>query len=113
LNAPVVLRDENGHLLPGARLNPTGRPTSAIAELRERFGKDVPKYFERLVKLTYSKNETIALQALREVLDRLIGKPIAVVESTHTRIDLGQLYLQALKQANEPRAIEAETNTAP
>jgi hypothetical protein len=111
-NVPVQ-RDELGRLLPGRSLNPGGRQLNALTELREKFGKDLPKYFERLVKLSASKNETIALQALREILDRLIGKPIAVVESVHTRVDLGQLYLQALKQANEPRAIEGETNTAP
>jgi hypothetical protein len=102
-------RDERGFLLPGARLNPSGRPTSEIAAARQKYGgKNALKYFERLDKLTHSKNESIALQATREILDRLIGKPVAVVESTHTRYDMGAMYLEALRKANEPRPIDAD-----
>jgi hypothetical protein len=38
----------------------------------------------------------------RELLDRLLGKPVAVVESAHTSVDIGQLYLSALQRANQP-----------
>jgi hypothetical protein len=80
-------------------LNPGGR-TRAIEELKAKYSQKVPEFFERLIELSHSKNETIALQATRELLDRLIGKPAISVDTTHTRVDIAQLYLQALKQAN-------------
>jgi hypothetical protein len=53
-----------------------------------------------LIELSHSKNETIALQATRELLDRLIGKPAISVDTTHTRVDIGAMYLKALQQVN-------------
>jgi hypothetical protein len=102
MNEPVVAtRRPNGTLLPGhANLNPGGRPRNAIEELRAKYSHRLPELFEGLFQLTNSQNEQIQLQAIREILDRLIGKPVAVVESTHTRVDIAALYLQALKQAN-------------
>ena len=55
---------------------------------------------ERLAELTQSSNETIRLQSLREILDRLLGKPPVAIDATHTKLDVGQLYLAALKRAN-------------
>jgi hypothetical protein len=110
MNMPVkvnVERAVDGKLLPGRSLNPGGRPTGEIALAREKYGgKYSLKYFKRLDELTLSKNESISLQAIREILDRLIGKPVAVVESTHTRYDMGAMYLEALRKANEPQTIE-------
>jgi hypothetical protein len=81
-------------------LNPGGRPRNAIEELRAKYSHRLPEFMDRLIELSKSPNETIQLQAIRELLDRLIGKPVAVVESTHTRVDIASLYLQALKQVN-------------
>jgi len=33
-------------------------------------------------------------------LDRLLGKPPVAIDATHTKLDVGQLYLDALKRAN-------------
>jgi len=33
-------------------------------------------------------------------LDRLLGKPPVAIDATHTKLDVGQLYLAALKRAN-------------
>jgi hypothetical protein len=44
-----------------------------------------------------------AKAAVREFFDRLVGKPPVAVDSTVTKIDMGQLYLQAVKLANLPR----------
>jgi hypothetical protein len=33
-------------------------------------------------------------------LDRLVGKPVAVVESQHVGLDLSQLYLEALRRSS-------------
>jgi hypothetical protein len=55
---------------------------------------------DRLFDLTRSKNEQIVLQATREIFDRLLGKPVAVVESQHVGLDLSQLYLRALQRSS-------------
>ena len=33
-------------------------------------------------------------------MDRLLGKPPVAIAATHTKLDVGQLYLAALKRAN-------------
>ena len=33
-------------------------------------------------------------------MDRLLGKPPVAIDATHTKLDVGQLYLAALKRAN-------------
>jgi hypothetical protein len=37
---------------------------------------------------------------LKEIFDRLCGKSAVFVDATHTKLDVGQLYLAALKRAN-------------
>jgi hypothetical protein len=98
MNAPA--RRPNGTVMPGTVLNPGGRPRTAIEELRAKYSHRLPELFESLFQLTNSKNESIALQATREILDRLLGKPAISVDTTHTRVDIASLYLQALKEAN-------------
>ena len=80
--------------------NPGGRPRSTIEQVREALLPDLPLFLERLAELTQSSNETIRLQALREVFERLCGKSAVFVDATHTKVDIGQLYLAALKRAN-------------
>jgi hypothetical protein len=60
----------------------------------------LPELFDGLFQLTNSENETIRLQAIREILDRLLGKPAVFVDATHTKVDIASLYLQALQRAN-------------
>jgi hypothetical protein len=99
MNVPA--RRANGQLIGGqGSLNPSGRPANAIASLRERYLPKLPEYFQVLEKLIKSDNESMRLAAVRELLDRLVGKPQVVVESSHTRVDIGQLYLAALQRAN-------------
>ena len=100
MSTPAVRRAPNGHLLPGASLNPGGRPRTAIETARAQLMPQLPLFLERLAELTQSSNETIRLQALREILDRLLGKPPVAIDATHTKLDVGQLYLAALKRAN-------------
>jgi hypothetical protein len=102
MNEPVVAtRRPNGTLLPGhANLNPGGRPRNAIEELRAKYSHRLPEFMDRLIELSKSPNESVALGALKDLLDRLLGKPAISVDTTHTRVDIAQLYLQALKQAN-------------
>jgi hypothetical protein len=100
-NAPVK-RDAHGHLLPGSRLNPGGRPRGVIEEVRERLGPHTAEFCTALVELVRSPNEATRLAAVREFFDRLVGKPPVAVDTTVTKVDIGALYLQALKVANAP-----------
>ena len=84
----------------GYTANPGGRPRSTIEQVREALLPDLPLFLERLAELTQSSNETIRLQALREILDRLLGRSAVFVDTTHTRVDIGAMYLAALKRAN-------------
>jgi hypothetical protein len=34
------------------------------------------------------------LAAIREILDRLLGKPAVFVDAVHTKVDVGAMYLQ-------------------
>ena len=56
----------------------------------------LPELFDGLIELTKSDSENIRLQALREIFDRLLGKPAVFVDATHTRVDVGQLYLAVI-----------------
>jgi hypothetical protein len=99
MNAPT--RRPNGTMLPGHTPNPGGRPRTAIEELRARYLPRLPEFFDGLVELaTNSQSEMVRLAAIREILDRLLGKPAVVVDATHTKVDVGQLYLAALRRAN-------------
>jgi hypothetical protein len=99
MSAPVERRPD-GTLLPGSQLNAGGRPRGAIEEFRARFNPRMPEIAEVLLELMRSPNEATRLSAVREILDRLLGKPAVFVDATNTRVDIGQLYLAALKRAN-------------
>jgi hypothetical protein len=100
-DAPVK-RDACGHLLPGSRLNPGGRPRGVIEEVRGRLGPHTAEFCAALVELARSPNEGTRLAAIREFFDRMLGKPPVAVDTTVTKVDIGQLYLQAVKEANRP-----------
>jgi hypothetical protein len=107
----LVKRDAHGHLLPGSRLNPGGRPRGVIEDVRERLGPYTPEFVAGLVELARSPNEAIRLAAIREFFDRLLGKPpVAVAVDNTAAHNIQQLYLTALQAANresDPRVIEA------
>jgi hypothetical protein len=54
--------------------------------------------------LTKSDSENIRLQALREIFDRLLGRPAVSLDTTVTKMDLseaiGEAYRRALVRAN-------------
>jgi hypothetical protein len=52
---------------------------------------DLPLFLARLAELTQSSNETIRLQALKEIFDRLCGRSAVFVDATHTKVDVGAL----------------------
>lgn len=67
-------RDKNGRFLKGSPGNKGGRPKviKAIRELAQAVG---PEVFQRVIALTRSEDERVALAACQEVLNRAYGKP--------------------------------------
>jgi hypothetical protein len=100
----LVTRDAHGHLLPGSRLNPGGRPRGVIEDVRERLGPYTPEFVAALVELVRSPNEETRLVAIREFFDRLLGKPAVApvaVDNSAVELSIQQLYLTAV-QARAP-----------
>jgi hypothetical protein len=101
MDAPIVRRAANGTLLPGSQLNVGGRPTGSISEFRARFAPVMPEVAETLLALMRSPNESTRLSACREILDRVLGRAAIAIDTTQTKVDIGAMYLAALKQVNE------------
>jgi hypothetical protein len=100
-------RDPRGRLLPGApSLNPGGRPRGAIEDVRERLGPHTAEFCAALVALVRSPNEATRLSAIREFFDRTLGKPAIAVDSVVTKLDLGAIFLDVVKNAGRPAQID-------
>jgi hypothetical protein len=98
--------------LPGTSGNPGGR-TSALTEVRSLLKPHTALYVERLNELVRHPDPTVALPALREALDRLLGKPVQSVESDVRHMDVGQvirdMWLQTVQQPPEPTTIDVQS----
>ena len=90
----------DGRLLPGTALNPNGQPRTDIAELRAKYRTRLTELFDKLFALTNSDNERTQIAAISELLDRLLGKPQVTIDAVTTKVDVAQLYLQAMRRAN-------------
>ncbi len=98
-NAAAPSRRPNGTLLPGLSGNPSGRP-KIVGEVQALARKHAPAAFARVVALTESEDERVALSAAQEVLNRAWGKPVMQVQSDVRKLDIGPLWLEAMKQAS-------------
>jgi hypothetical protein len=111
----VPSRGSHGHFLPGVSGNPGGR-TSALAEVRALLRPNASLYVERLNELVRHPDPAVALPALREALDRLLGKPVQSVEQDVRTLDVGaairDLWLHTVQQKPEPTTINGEINHA-
>lgn len=67
-------RDNNGRFVKGTSGNKSGRP-KVVTKIRELALKHAPGAFNRIIDLTASENEKVALAACQEVLNRAYGKP--------------------------------------
>lgn len=78
---PVVKRNSKGQIMPGSSGNPGGRP-KACREAREYLtkGDTIKEVCIRLIKLIDSKDEKVALQAIKEYFDRVVGRPGLMVD---------------------------------
>jgi hypothetical protein len=113
MNAPVSIRDARGRILPGHSLNPGGERKSPLADLRRQYEGRLPALMEKLFQLSRSKKENIRLAAIKEILDRVCGKAVALIESRHQGIDVGEAYLAALIRCNQPKTVDAASLTLP
>jgi hypothetical protein len=80
-----------------------GRPggrTSALAEVRALLKPHLTLYVQRLNELVRHPDPDVALPALREALDRLLGKPVASIEQDVRTLNvteaIQQMYLAAV-----------------
>lgn len=99
-------RRPDGTLLPGASLNPGGRPR-IVVEIQKLARSHTPEAIARLAELMKSPDEKVALVAIDQMLDRAWGKPVQQSQSDVRKLDLGSLYLAALKDANGIPASDA------
>ena len=100
MTALPVARGPDGRILPGHSGNPSGRPVGSISDFRRRFEPHMGEVAETLLALLRSPNESTRLSACREICDRVLGRAAIAIDATHTKVDIGQLYLSALRRAN-------------
>ena len=114
LNSPTVRRNARGRLLPGARLNPGGRPVSGVTEIRARFSQRLPEIFGRLMEMAMDNSQPplAQLAAIRLVLDYLLGRPQVTVEATSVNVNIAELYRAAMIRANAGRGASEINGTA-
>jgi hypothetical protein len=82
------------------RIDPSCRPVGSISEFRRRFEPHMGEVAETLLALLRSPSESTRLSACREICDRVLGRAAIAIDARHTKADIGQLYLAALKRAN-------------
>lgn len=106
--ATDVIRDDKGRLVKGsASPNASGLDRKKAMMLRNLEGL-TPRAISRLGKLVESDNESVALNAAKEVLDRTLGKSKQSVSVDVT--SSGALHLQALQElADRARIAEKKT----
>ena len=108
------MRDAIGRLMPGQQLPaPVRSGSNGIVEARRMFMHRMPELFDVLFQLVKSKHEMTRLAACRELLDRLIGKPQISIDAVTTKVDVGALYLEALKRANTVEVTPATSHIVP
>jgi hypothetical protein len=110
MNVPVLpARHPDGRLIAGGpSLNAGGRRISAIETARAQLMPDLPKFLARLAELTLSKNESVRLAAIKECLDRLLGKPQVTIEATRTSVSVAELYKAAMLKASRANSVPSE-----
>jgi hypothetical protein len=97
----ALTRRPNGTMLPGHTANKGGRPAHSIASIRERYLPRLDELMEELVELaTNSKSEMVRLAAIREFLDRMLGKAPVAIDTTVAKFDFPAFYLESLKRVN-------------
>lgn len=100
-------RNAKGQLLPGERLNGSGVERYK-ARMLNQLNQLTPRAISRLSQLLDSPDEKVAIVAVKEVLDRNLGKPKASLD-VRVEASLSALHLQALEElAARARIAQAE-----
>ena len=101
-------RDARGKLLPGQRaLNPSGLDRQKQRMLNQ-LNQLTPRAITRLAKLMDSDDEKVAIVAVKEILDRNLGKPKASLDMK-IESSMSALHLQSLVElASRARERQAE-----
>jgi hypothetical protein len=93
-------RDSRGRLLPGSpALNPRAGQERKLYALKRKLEDLTPKAIAALGRLLESDNPAVQLGAVREVLDRNLGKAKATLQVDVTQTHV--LHLQALEEIAE------------
>lgn len=104
----LVQRDARGRVKKGSVLNKTGLDPRTARLVRDMQAL-APRAIARLGRLIESENEQVALGAIREALDRNLGRPKASVD-VKVEASLSELHLEALRaltaKANEAQLID-------
>ena len=99
-----VKREPNGRIARGSRaLNPAGTDIRK-ARMLNQLNQLTPRAIARLGQLIESDSEQVALGAVKEVLDRNLGKPKASLD-VKVEASLSALHLQALEELAARQAI--------
>ena len=100
-------RNAKGQLLPGEKLNGSGLERYK-ARMKNQLDQLTPRAINRLSKLLDSEDEKVAIVAVKEILDRNLGKPKASLD-VRVETSLSALHLQALEElAQRAHAARAE-----
>ena len=103
-----VKREPNGRIARGSRaLNPAGTDHRK-ARMLNQLNQLTPRAIARLGQLIDSDSDQVALGAVKEVLDRNLGKVKASID-LKVEASLSTLHLQALEELAN-RASEARAN---
>ena len=95
----LVQRDERGRLAKGSNLNPHGGTERKLLIMKRKLDGLTERAIARLGRLVESENEAVAMSAVREVLDRNLGKAKATLQVDVTQTHV--LHLQALEEIAE------------
>jgi hypothetical protein len=92
-------RDARGLWAAGNSGNPSGRPAK-VKEIESLAQAHTPQAFAKIVELLDCKDARVALAAANSILDRAFGKPAQSVAAKVETLDVGRLWLEALKLSN-------------
>ena len=103
-----IKRDKSGRIMKGSRaVNPAGGDVRKARMMTQLHGL-TPRAISRLSHLLDSADEKVAIVAVKEVLDRNLGKPKASLD-VKVEASLSALHLQALEElAARARVAQAE-----
>lgn len=96
-----VNRDDRGRLLPGSTANPSGRP-KVVVEVMKRLEEGLPEAATALLAMLKDDDPKVKMFAVREVFDRVMGKPKQAPEDNDALERAWEHMLSRLRGGGEP-----------